>query len=65
MFTNEVVKRCEHSKYVADMRGTIISIVYGKIARVDTHGSYPNEEGNSIRSIPIKNLSVVLNMGMI
>ena len=55
MFTNAVVKQCGHDKTVADMRGIIINIT-GNIARVDTGGTYPNEDGYSIRSIPLKNL---------
>ena len=58
MFTNEVVRQCGHEKTVADMRGIIINIT-GNIARVDTQGTYPNEEGNSVRCIPVKNLAAV------
>ena len=60
MFSNKVVKQCGHSKDVADMRGEIIGFISdGKVARVDTHGTYPNEEGNSIRCIPTGNLIAV------
>jgi hypothetical protein len=61
MFTNEVVKRCGHSKDVADMRGVIIfnERCAKSVVCVDTQGTYPNEEGSSIRYIPIKNLVVV------
>lgn len=56
-FTNSVVKQTGHSKDVADMRGEIVGIVAGgKVARVDTFGSFPNEEGATVRSIPVANL---------
>jgi hypothetical protein len=61
MFSNDVVKRCGHSKDVADMRGVILEspMCNKNVVRVDTEGTYPNEEGNNIRYIPIKNLVVV------
>jgi len=55
MFKDEVVKRCGHQKHVADMRGIIME-VKGKVCKVDTAGTYPNEDGNSIRWIPVANL---------
>lgn len=60
MFKNEVIKRCGHSKYVADMRGIILE-VKGKICKIDTQGTYPNEEGSSIRWIPCNNLIKTIN----
>jgi hypothetical protein len=61
MFSDAVVRRCGHDKTVADMRGVIIfsERTNKYIACVDTEGTLPNEEGNSIRYIPIKNLVVV------
>jgi len=57
MFTDEVVKRVNHDKRTADMRGIIIKIVSGgKVAMVETNGTYVSEEGNSLRGIPIANL---------
>lgn len=57
MFTNAVVRQCGHDKTVADMRGIILE-VKEHWARVDTQGTYPNEEGSPIRYIPIKNLAL-------
>ena len=59
MFTDDVVKRCGHDKRTADMRGIVISIVSsGKVAMVETNGTYVNEEGKSLRGIPIANLKI-------
>jgi hypothetical protein len=58
MFTDDVVRRCGHDKHTADMRGTVVDILTaGKVVRVDTHGTYPNEDGNSVRCIPANNLT--------
>jgi hypothetical protein len=35
----------------------------GRVARVDTHGTYPNEDGKSIRWIPLANLTPILDNG--
>lgn len=57
MFADEVVKRAGHDKRIADMRGTVVSIVAGgKVAMVETNGTFVNEEGNSLRGIPVANL---------
>jgi hypothetical protein len=37
----------------------------GRVARVDTHGTYPNEDGKSIRWIPLANLTPILDNGVI
>lgn len=58
MFSKDVVRRCGHSKDVADMRGRVTEIT-DRVATVDTSGTYPNSEGNSIRSIPVANLVLV------
>ena len=54
-FKAAVVKRCGNDKLIADMRGKVLSIS-GVIAKVDTFGTFPNEDGNSIRHIPIANI---------
>jgi hypothetical protein len=61
MFSAAVVKQCGHEKTVADMRGEIVFSARANknVVAVDTGGTYPNEEGNPIRHIPIKNLVVV------
>ena len=56
MFADAVVKRCGHSKYVADMRGTVVKVIDNRIARVDCGDTYISEEGNRVRSIPCANL---------
>jgi hypothetical protein len=59
MFTDEVVKRTGHDKRTSDMRGTVLSIVSGgKVAMVDTKGTFVNEEGNAVRGIPVANLKL-------
>jgi hypothetical protein len=55
MFSNEVVARIGHDKTVADMRG-VITEVDGRVALVDTRGTYPGEGGNPVRGIPLANL---------
>ena len=61
MFSAAVVKQCGHSKDVADMRGVIIEsgMCNKNVVRVDTGGTYPNEDGGPVRCIPIKNLVVI------
>lgn len=55
-----------YDKVTADMRGKVLSIVSGgKVAEVDTGGTFPNEEGNSIRFIPVANLTPILSNGAI
>jgi len=63
-FSQQVIKRAGYSKDLADMRGVVLS-VSGKVARVDTKGTWVNEEGNSVRSIPCANLTVVLKNGAV
>ena len=64
MFTDEVVKRAGHDKRIADMRGKVISIVSnGKVAMVDTNGTFVNDDGNPVRGIPIANLKLDIYSG--
>jgi hypothetical protein len=59
MFTPAVVRRCAHEPAVAAMRGRVHSIVLGgKVALVDTAGTYPNADGSPHRFIPTANLEV-------
>jgi len=65
-FSQSVLRRCGGDKTLADMRGVVLDILSGgKVARVDTRGTYPNEEGNSVRSIPVANLTVILRNGAV
>jgi len=63
-FTQDVIRRARDQARTANMRGTILE-VYGRVARVDTHGTYPNEDGKSIRWIPLANLTPILDNGVI
>lgn len=56
MFKDSVVRRCGHSKDVADMRGVVISMS-GNIARVETNGTWPAEDGRTVRWIPVANIT--------
>jgi hypothetical protein len=48
------------------MRGKVLSLMSGgKVAEVDTGGTFPNEEGNSVRFIPVANLTTILPNGVI
>ena len=54
-FSPAVVKRV--GGYASDMRGVILSIhPSGKTASVETFGTWTNEEGESVRGIPLANL---------
>jgi hypothetical protein len=65
-FKQTVIRRMGYDKVTADMRGKVLSIVSGgKVAEVDTGGTFPNEEGNSIRFIPVANLATILPNGAI
>ena len=65
-FKQTVIRRMSYDKVTADMRGKVLSIVSGgKVAEVDTGGTFPNEEGNSIRFIPVANLTPILSNGAI
>ena len=65
-FKQSVIRRLGHDKITANMRGQVLSIVSGgKVAEVDTSGTYPNEEGNSVRFIPVANLTTILPNGAI
>lgn len=56
-FAPAVVKRMENDARIKNMRGTIIQIMSGgKVALVDTHGTFVSEEGSSVRGIPTANL---------
>lgn len=63
-FTQAVIRRTHDQARTANMRGTILE-VDGRVARVDTHGTYPNEDGESIRWIPLANLTPILDNGVI
>jgi|LakMenE18May11ns_1017448.scaffolds.fasta_scaffold9162371_2 hypothetical protein len=61
-FAQSVLKRMGPSP----MRGTVLSLHSGgKVAEVDTGGTWPNEDGNSIRFIPVANLTPILANGVI
>lgn len=62
VFKAQVIRQCNHDKAVAGMKGIVLEIK-GKVAKVDTMGSYPNEEGDSIQFIPIANLARVAEKG--
>jgi len=65
-FKQSVIRRLGYDKITADMRGVVLSLVSGgKVAEVDTGGTFPNEEGNSIRFIPVANLTPILPNGAI
>lgn len=65
-FSQAVLKRCGGDKSIADMRAIVLSLMSnGKVAQVDTRGTYPNEDGNSVRYIPVANLTVVLRNGAV
>jgi hypothetical protein len=65
-FKQSVIRRLGYDKVTADMRGKVISIMSGgKVAEVDTLGTYPNEEGNNVRFIPVANLTTILSNGSI
>lgn len=64
-FTQAVIRRTHDQARTANMRGTILEIVDGRLARVDTHGTYPNEDGESVRLIPLANLTPILDNGII
>ncbi len=63
-FSRAVVQSCGYDKTAADMRGLVIELS-DAVAVVDTFGTWTNEEGSSIRHIPIKNLVRVRNDGTI
>jgi len=57
-FVESVVRRTEGQ--VAHLRGTLIKFVsHGKVAVVDFHGTWDNEEGKSVRYVPANNLTAV------
>jgi hypothetical protein len=59
VFAASVIKRLNHDPTVVGMRGTVRELMSnGKVAIVDTFGTYPNEEGVSLRTIPVANLAV-------
>ncbi len=61
-FAQSVLKRMGPSS----MRGTVLALHSGgKVAEVDTGGTWPNEDGNSIRFIPVANLTPILANGAI
>lgn len=65
-FSQAVIKRCGYDKATADMRGVVLSLMSsGKVAQVDTGGTLPNEQGNSVRCIPVANLTVILHNGAV
>lgn len=65
-FSPVVLRRCGYEKALADMRGIVLEVSKdGKIAQVDTHGTYCNEEGNPVRSIPTANLTKILANGVV
>lgn len=65
-YTQAVISRCGYSKHLADMRGTVTDVICdGKLAVVDTHGTYPDDQGNSVRCIPVFNLTPILDNGAI
>lgn len=65
-FKQAVIRRMGYDKVTADMRGTVLSFMSGgKVAEVDTRGTFPNDEGNSVRFIPVANLTPILPNGAI
>ena len=61
-FTAEVVKRSGHNAIIANMRGAVVEMISaGKVARVNCRGTYDRDDGQQIRSIPTRNLSVIKN----
>jgi hypothetical protein len=65
-FKRSVIRRLGYDKVTADMRGRVLSLMSGgKVAEVDTGGTFPNEEGNSVRFIPVANLTTILANGTI
>jgi hypothetical protein len=65
-FSQAVLRRAGCDKTIADMRGTVIELISaGKVARVDTHGTWPNEDGGSIRAIPCANLTPIMSSGAV
>lgn len=65
-FKQAVIRRMGYDKVTADMRGTVLSLMSGgKVAEVDTGNTFPNDEGNSVRFIPVANLTPILSNGVI
>lgn len=58
MFADSVVRRCGRDKAVADMRGHIVALVSGgRVAIVETNGTYTADDGRTERAIPAANLT--------
>jgi len=65
-FSQAVLRRAGCDKTLADMRGTVIELISaGKVARVDTHGTWTTEDGGRIRAIPCANLTPILASGAV
>ena len=65
-FSQSVVRRSPDQRYTAAMRGIVLEVQSnGHVVRVDTMGTWPNEEGNSVRSIPTANLTHILRNGAV
>ena len=61
-FSQAVIRRTGHG---ASARGTVVS-VQNNIARVDWHGTWiPHEDGGTVRSMPVANLTRVLTNGAV
>ena len=61
-FSQAVIRRTGHG---ASARGTVVS-VHGRVACVDWHGTWiAHEDGGTVRSMPVANLTRVLTNGAI
>lgn len=64
-FNQATLRRTQHEG--ANARGTIVALeLGGKLARVDWHGTWiPHEDGGTIRTVPVANLTRVFSNGIV
>jgi hypothetical protein len=55
VFKNSIVRMCGNSAEVANRKGVVIS-VQGAIAKVEFGKTWINEDGRTLRSVPVNNL---------
>ena len=61
-FAQSVIRRTGHG---ASARGVVLDVT-GPVARVDWRGSWiPHDDGGTVRSIPVANLTRVLSNGAV
>jgi hypothetical protein len=59
IFKDNIVIICGHDKRVADMRGVVVGFTSnGRVAQVETNGTYMSDDGRSLRSMPINNIKL-------